>query len=394
MKPAQRLDPVPAYPYVAWSRRCREAAARDLEVIRLDIGDPDLPPPASVVDRLREAVACPSRHGYPGYRGAPELRTAFAGYVARRFDVEVDPETQVLPLLGAKEGIVHLALASAGPGDVVLVPDPGYAPYAIGALLAGSTIERLPLATERGALPDLGAVSEDMARRARLLWLNYPNNPTGATAGLGFLAEAVAFARRHRILLCHDAAYVDIGLDGERPPSVLQIPGATEVAIEFHSLSKTYNMAGWRLGMAVGRADAVGLLARIKSNIDSGIFLCLQDAATEALVVKREWIDRRNDVYRRRLEVLRGALSGIGWTSAPPRATPYLWVRIPGETSAQAAADEMLDTVGIAVAPGTFFGPGGEGYVRVSATCPTDQVEEAACRLRQWTPRWSGRRTG
>jgi len=382
MKRAMRLEQIPPYPFAEWNQRCREADRRGIDVIRLDIGDPDLGPPSLALDALRQSLGEAGSHRYPGYRGTAALRMAIAAYYARRFGVTLDPDSQVVPLLGSKEGIVHLPLSCVDPGDVVLVPDPGYAPYRVGAILAGGVPVAFPLRAERGYFPDFDAIPARIADRAVLMWLNYPNNPTGAVAGLDDLATAVAFARRHRILLCHDVPYADIAFDGYRPPSALQVPGAVDVTVEFHSLSKTLNMPGWRLGMAVGSADALALLSLVKSNVDSGIFAALQSAATNALSTGQEWTATRNGVYCERLSLLVEGLNGAGFAASAPRATFYVWARTPAGWTSEALARHLLDEAGVAVAPGSFFGPAGEGYVRISATAPTERIEEAVRRLR------------
>jgi LL-diaminopimelate aminotransferase len=348
----------------------------------LDMGDPDLPPPIEIVEALCQAAGSAGQHRYPGYRGTPALREAIAGYYQRRFGVSLSPESEVTPLLGSKEGIVNLALASLDPGDLVLVPDPGYAPYARGAALAGAESYPFPLLPDRGFLPDLEALPRDVANRAVLMWLNYPNNPTGATADLAFFSEAVEFARYHDLLLCHDAPYCDVGYDGYRAPSLLQVPGALEVAVEFNSLSKTYNMPGWRLGMAVGNGKALDSLAQVKSNVDSGIFRPLQEAAIQALSVDPAWISGRNAVYQERLDLVLEGLEVAGLAASRPRATLYVWARVPSGWKSEAFALALLEETGVALAPGPFFGSAGEGYVRVSVTASTALIRQAMERLR------------
>ncbi len=401
MKSSRRLAHLPSYPFARWADYVARSRPDDHEVIRLDIGNPDMAPPDRVVETLCRSARRADLHGYPGYRGLPALRQAIAGYYQRRFGVSLDPETEVVSLIGSKEGLVNMSLACLDPGEVVLVPDPGYAPYARGAILAGAEVHTVPLPPERGFLPDLDAIPPPVADEAALMWLNYPNNPTGATADLDFLAKAVEFARHHDLLLCHDAPYADVTYDGYRAPSVLQIPGASRVAVEFNSLSKMVNMAGWRIGMAVGNARALEALTRVKSNIDSGIFLPLQQAAIEALSVDGDWVAKRNATYRKRLEILADGLHQVGLKASPPKATLYLWVRIPetfgdrGSTSwtSEEFAKALFQETGIAVAPGSFFGDAGEGFVRVSATAPTAQIEEARRRLCELSP-WALRPAG
>ncbi len=388
MKPSGRLQDVPPYPFVRWNAACQRAADEGIDVIRLDMGNPDLPPPDAVTDALCTSARSADHHGYPGFRGTPRLREAIATFYARRFGVTLDPETQIVPLLGSKEGIVNLSLACLDPGDVVLVPDPGYAPYARGALLAGGNPAFFPLVEERAFVPNLQSLPMETVRRAVMLWLNYPNNPTGATADLTFLAEAVEFARTNDLLLCHDAPYADVTFDGYVAPSVLQVPGAADIAVEFNSVSKTFNMAGWRVGMAVGQPDALALLAQIKSNVDSGVFLPIQDAAVRALSVDSDWIAARNEVYRQRLAMLVEALNAAGLDASLPRATLYLWVRLPPGVDSEALALHLLEATGISVSPGTFFGSAGRGFLRVSATASTDRIVEASQRLRRLPSDW------
>lgn len=381
MKRAARLQEMPVYPFARWAGYVENVRQRGLDLIRLDVGNPDLPPPETVIEALCRSARQVDRHGYTGYRGHPSLREAIASYYRHRFGVILDPDGEVLPLIGSKEGIVNFALACLDPGDLVLVPDPGYAPYAAGAALAGAGVQTVPLRPERGFLPDLAAIPADVADRAVLLWLNYPNNPTGATADLGFLQEAVAFARRHNLLLCHDTPYCDVSYDGYVAPSVLQVPGASEVAVEFNSLSKTFNMAGWRVGMAVGNADALAALAQVKTNVDSGLFLPLQEAAVQALSVDPAWLAGRNAIHQERLEIVLRALAQAGLEASRPRATLYAWARVPAGWTSEGFALALLQQTGVAIAPGSFFGPGGEGYVRLSVTAPTARVREAMARL-------------
>ena len=396
MKRATRLTNTPPYPFARWAEHIGAARQRGIDVIRLDVGNPDLPPSDEVIEALCQSAHCPEHHGYPGYRGLPALRQAIASYYERRFGVTLDPETQVVPLIGSKEGIINLALACLDPGDLALVPDPGYAPYTRGVALAGAQVHAFPLLPERGFLPDLDAIPAGVADRAVLMWLNYPNNPTGAVADLEFFAQAVEYARRHNLLLCHDAPYCDVTYDGYVAPSILQVDGATDVAVEFNSLSKTANMAGWRVGMAVGSASALAALAQVKSNVDSGLFRPLQEAAIRALAVDPAWLAARNRLYQERLDIILDGLRAVGIAASRPRATLYVWAGIPERDGARDAkgedpgwtseefALELLRQTGVSVVPGTFFGPAGEGYVRVSVTAPTERIREAVQRLRHF----------
>jgi LL-diaminopimelate aminotransferase len=385
VRPARRIATVPPYLFAELDRRRAEVEARGVDVIPLGIGDPDLPTPEPVVARLQAEAARPANHRYPDYEGSRSFREACAAYMARRFGVELDPRTppdgEVLALIGAKEGLAHLVWAFVDPGDVALCPDPGYPVYAVHTRFAGGEPYPLPLREERGFLPDLGAVPPAVARRAKILFLNYPNNPTAAVADLAFFEEAVAFCRRYDILLCHDAAYVEIGYDGYRAPSVLQVPGAKDVAVEFHSLSKPFNMTGWRIGFACGSREAIRALSVVKSNTDSGPFTAVQAAAEEALRLPPEVLDRQLEVYRRRRDLMVDALRRAGIAARSPQATIYLWCPVPrGETSAGFAA-RLLEEAGVFVTPGTGYGPHGEGYFRISLTCPDDRLEEAARRI-------------
>jgi LL-diaminopimelate aminotransferase len=382
MKSADRVGNLPPYVFARLGQRIGELTARGKDVIRLDIGSPDLPPPDFVIEAMYRSAKDPSHHGYGGYYGTPELRRAMASYYERRFGIALDPERQVVPLIGSKEGIANVALAFVDPGQTVLVPDPGYPTYTLGTLLAGGVPYRLPLRAENQFLPDLEAIPPDVAHSARILWLNYPNNPTGSIAPLEFFEQVVEFARHNDLLVCHDNPYCDVTFDGYVAPSLLQVPGALDVALEFNSLSKTYNMAGWRVGMAVGNARAAEALARTKTNIDSGIFRPIQDAAVLTLTGDQTWLEERNEIYRHRRDLILAALQAIGIEAAKPVASLYIWARIPPGNSSVAFASELLEEVGVSVTPGAAFGSHGEGYVRISLGMSTDRIQEAMERLR------------
>lgn len=381
MRTANRIDKLPPYLFASLDRRIAEARDRGIDVISFAIGDPDQPTPANVIEAGAAALHDPANHRYPSYYGLADLRRAIAGYYRRRFAVDLDPESQVLPLIGSKEGIGNLATAFVDPGDVVLVPDPGYPVYATSAILAGGRPVPLRLPESRGFQPDLAQVSPGDAAAAKILWLNYPNNPTAAIAGDGTFAAAVEFCRANNLLLAHDAAYVDVTYDGYVAPSVLQTPGATEVALEFGSLSKTYNMTGWRVGWAVGSPVAVEALGRVKTNIDSGIFNAIQRAGIEALEGPQEAVAANRAVYRRRRDILVDALNSSGWTLVPPKGAIYLWVPTPGGESSASFADFLLEEAGCVVAPGIGYGAGGEGFVRFSLTIDDARLEEGAERI-------------
>ncbi len=385
MRSARRLDSLPLYVFATLDAKLKALRDRGVDVIKLDIGSPDGPPPEFVVQALYHSASDPTRHGYAGYAGTPRLRQAMVDYYGRRFGVTLNVANQVLPLLGSKEGIANMALAWLDPGDLALIPDPGYPTYAASVAMAGAQAYCMPLTAAKQWLPDLDAIPDEVARQARLMWLNYPNNPTGAVAPLAFFEKAVDFCRRYDILLCHDAPYADVCFDGYVAPSLLQVPGAADVAVEFNSLSKSHNMAGWRVGMAVGNATAVAALLQMKSNMDSGIFLAVQDAAVAALTGDQSWIEARNGEYQRRRDALYEVLvRDLGLEVELPAASLYLWPRVPaGYTSAE-YADKILGATGVSLTPGSAFGAHGEGYLRISLGQTTERVMEAVDRLRAW----------
>jgi len=381
MKLAKRVEQLPAYLFAEISRKIAEKRAQGVDVVSFGIGDPDLPTPRHILDALSQASAEPANHRYPESEGLPELKEVIARWYRRRFEVELDPEREVLPLIGSKEGIGHIALCFIDPGDVALVPDPGYPVYAVGTVLAGGEPYYLPLTDENEFLPDLGSVPEQIAAKAKVLWLNYPNNPTGAVADLDFFERAVAFARRHDIAILHDGPYSEVAFGGYKPVSFLQTQGAREVGIEFHSLSKSYNMTGWRVGMAVGNAETIDALRRVKSNLDSGIPQAIQRMAIAALDGPDDCIEEHNRIYEIRRDRLVAALSGLGLRLRAPEASLYLWARVPDGTTSVGFATQLLDEVGVVVTPGIGYGPTGEGYVRLSLTIADERLEEGLRRL-------------
>jgi LL-diaminopimelate aminotransferase len=384
MQTAQRLNNLPTYVFATIGKRIQALKAQGVDVIPLDIGSPDLTPPDAAIETLERSARDPRKHGYPSFYGAPSFRAAVAEYYGRRFGVELDPESQVLALIGSKEGIFHLPMAFVDPGTVALVPDPGYPTYRNAVYLVGGEVYPMPLAEERGWLPDLTAIPSEVLARTRIMWLNYPSNPTTAIAPLSFLAEAVEFARKHSILLAYDNPYADVTWDGYVAPSVLQVPGAMDVAVEFNSLSKSHNMAGWRVGMVVGNREALAALARLKTNADTGIFQPLQDAAVAALQTDDGWIAQRNQVYRERRQVVTAALDRMGLSYTPSSATLYVWVRLPaGQRSADYAA-ALLEATGVSLSPGIAFGEHGEGYVRITLGHPAARLAEAMERWERW----------
>jgi len=378
---ARRLAALPPYLFVEIDRKRREAIARGIDVINLSIGDPDLPTPLPIVRALARAARDPANHRYPESEGLERFRQAVSDWYRRRFGVELSPQREVLTLIGAKEGIGHLPLAVVNPGDIVLIPDPAYPVYRAGTIFAGGIPYEMPLRRENGFLPDLSAIPRSVLERARLMFLNYPNNPTGAVAPVAFYEEVVAFAQRHNIIVAQDNTYSEICFDGYRPPSFLQVPGAKDIGIEFHSLSKTFNMTGWRIACAVGRAEVIEALRMVKSNLDSGAFQAVQEAGIVALSMAEEISRRNSAIYQRRRDVLVRGLRKVGLEVDAPRATFYVWPRVPpGQDSAGFVA-RLIETAGIVATPGSGFGKEGEGYVRFALTAPIPRLREAIGRL-------------
>jgi LL-diaminopimelate aminotransferase len=378
---AQRLDRVPPYLFAEIERRIETMVADGVDVISLGIGDPDLPTPPAVVEALQRAVDRPETHQYPSNRGLAAFREAVAGFYERRFGVEVDPATEVIPVLGGKEGVAHVALACLDPEDVALAPDPGYPPYTSGPVFAGAEVYYLPLAAEHAFMPRLDTIPQAVASRANLLYFNYPNNPTGAVVTDDFFARAVAFAREHDLVAVHDSAYTEIAFDGYTPPSFLATPGAKDVGAEIFSLSKGWNMTGWRIGWIAGSAEVVERYRQLKTNLDSGMFDALQLAGVTALTEARDFPREMSEVYRRRRNLMIEALGAIGIATDPPRATPYLWIRVPEGHDSTSFTELVLAQSAVIVSPGPSFGPSGEGYVRISLTVPDARLEEAAGRI-------------
>jgi len=392
-RPAERLAALPPYFYADLTQRLAQLRARGVDLIRLDAGSPDLPPAPFIVQALQHSAEKPNHHGYMPYGGTPEYRAAWAEFYGRRFGVELDPQSEVLGLIGSKEGIFNLTLAFVNPGDGVLVPDPGYATYANAALFAGAEVVYLPLLAENKFLPDLrplkaakrfDAIPSDALRRAKLMWLNYPNNPTGAVAPPEFFAEVIALAHAHHFIVAHDAPYTEITFDGYRAPSLLQLPGAKDVGVEFHSLSKTYNMAGWRVGVAAGNPEVLRALGRLKGHIDTGTFRPIMDAAAAALTGDQSWTIERNEIYRERRDVVVAALRAAGFQADTPVAAIYVWARLPEGVDDRAYAAGLLEATGVSVTPGSVLGPSGAGYFRIALCLPTERLREAMQRVERW----------
>ena len=383
MRPARRLDRIPPYLFAELERKVAAKRAAGVDVISLGIGDPDRPTPERIVAAMQAAVADPATHQYPSNRGRADFREAVRDFYARRFGVEIDPDTQVIPAIGAKECVFNLNLAFLDPGDVALASDPGYPVYTGGPLLAGAEPVLMPLVPERGFRPDLDAIPADAVKRAKLLFVNYPNNPTGAVVPDGFFEELVEFGRRTGVLIVHDNAYSETTYDGYRAPSFLQTPGSTEVGVEVFSLSKGYNMTGWRCAAIVGNADAIETYWRLKTNIDSGLFEAVQLAGVAALAPETDDdVAEMNRVYQRRRDLVCDALSKIGVDVTPPRGTIYVWAPVPaGFDSAAAYCEHVLEEAGVVLSPGGAYGPNGEGFFRISLTTPDERLLEAVDRL-------------
>ena len=381
MNLARRMRSIPPYLFADLDRKRAALRAKGVDVINLGIGDPDLPTPPHIIDALAAAARDPATHPYPPYEGTREFRQAVAGWYGRRFGVTLDPDREVLALIGSKEGLAHIPWVFVDPGDPVLVSDPGYPVYAVATLMAEGEPVPVPLDPARGWLPDLSAIPDAIARRARVFFLNYPNNPTGATADLAFFEDVVAFARRWDILVVHDNTYSEIAYEGYRPPSFLQAPGAMEVGIEFHSLSKTYCMTGWRLGFAVGNREAVQALATLKTNIDSGQFTAIQVAGCAALTGPQDAVRERVATWERRRNVAVQGLRAAGLDVPMPRATFYLWIRVPSGFDSVGFAAHLLEHAGVVVTPGIGYGTRGSGYIRISLTAPDERIAEAIQRI-------------
>ena len=382
MKLAKRLERIPPYMFAELEKRIAAKKEAGVDVISLGIGDPDLPTPPHIVDAMIKALKDPGTHQYPSNRGRSEFREAIAGFYGSRFGVTLDPETEIIPAIGAKECIYNLNFAFMDAGDVALASDPGYPVYTGGPLLAGAEAELLPLLPERGFAPDLDAVSADAARRARLMFLSYPNNPTGAVVPDGLFEQAVEFARKHDLLVVHDNAYSELTYDGYVAPSFLATEGAMDVGVEVFSLSKTYNMTGWRCAAIVGNRQAIEQYWRLKTNVDSGLFEAVQLAGAAALRGPQDSVAEMCQIYRRRRDLVIGALRDIGIVIEPPKGTIYIWAPVPRGHSSASFAEEVLERSGVVVSPGSAYGPSGEGFFRISLTVPDDRLAEAVERMR------------
>jgi LL-diaminopimelate aminotransferase len=382
-RPSKRLEAIPPYKFQELEQQIADKRAAGIDVISLGIGDPDEPTYPHVVEAMREAVADPAYHQYPSNRGREEFRQAFASFYDRRFGVEIDAKSEVIPAIGAKECIYNLCFAFLDPGDVALASDPGYPVYTGGPILAGAEAELLPLVPELGFAPDLSAVPAEVAARARLLFVNYPNNPTGAIVPDGFFEQVVAFAREHEILVVHDNAYSETTYDGYVAPSFLATPGAKEVGVEVFSLSKGYNMTGWRCAAILGNAEAIQTYWRLKTNVDSGLFEAIQMAGVAALEGPSEPLEQMNETYARRRDLVVSALGQIGVEVVSPQGTIYVWAPVPEGHTSTSFCELVLEEAAVVISPGSMYGPSGEGFFRIALTAPDERIEEAVERMRK-----------
>ncbi|AFZ27041.1 aspartate/tyrosine/aromatic aminotransferase [Cylindrospermum stagnale PCC 7417] len=392
MQFAKRLDRIPPYLFAEINRKQNELVTKGVDIINMGVGDPDKPTPADIVQVMHEAIDDASNHNYPPYQGTQEFREAVAKWMEQRFGVTgLNPNTEIVSSVGSKEAIHNTFLAFVEAGDYTLIPDPGYPVYQTSTIFAGGEFFTMPLKAENNFLPDLSAIPEEVARKAKLLWINYPNNPTGAIATTEFFTELVAFGKEYNILLCHDNAYSEIAYDAYKPPSILQVPGAKDIAIEFHSLSKSYNMAGWRIGFVVGNAIGIKGLTQVKSNIDSGVFKAIQACAIAAYSSTSEAKHQAAmSVYQNRRDIIIQGLQSLGWPIQPPKASLYIWVPVPPGYSSAEFVTLLLDKCGIIVAPGNGYGAGGEGFFRIALTITEERLRAGIQRLKDAGIRYTG----
>ncbi len=380
---AKRIKKLPPYLFARIEKKIEEAKEKGIDIISFGIGDPDSPTPQYIIDELCKEAQNAENHQYPSSAGMLSFRQAVCDYYQDTHGVELDPKNEVVTLIGSKEGVGHINFCYVDPGDINLVPDPGYPVYSIGTLLAGGDSYLMPLLAENGFLPDFTKIPEDIAKKAKLMFLNYPNNPTGAVAGKDFFAEAVAFAKKYDIIICHDAAYTELAFEGYEPTSILEVPGAKEVCIEFGSLSKPFNMTGWRIAWAVGRSDVIDALTRLKSNLDSGQFQAIQYAAIKGLTGSKDSVIELRSLYRRRMEKVIKGLNGMGWNLPIPKATFYVWAPVPKGFTSASFAEYVLDKAGVIITPGNGYGEYGEGYFRISITLADERIDEGLKRLKE-----------
>ncbi len=383
MRVSERLKKIPPYLFAEIDRKVAEAKAQGKDVISLGIGDPDTPTLQPVVDAMHEAINNPANHDYPPYNGTANFRKAACDWMKKRFGVELNPDTEMLCNIGSKEAIAHVFFAFVDEGDYTLVPDPGYPVYKNATIFAGGTPYSMPLLEENGFLPDLDAIPEEVAKKSKLMFLNYPNNPTGAVATKEFFKKAVDFCKKYDILLCSDMAYSEMTYDGYKAPSVLEVEGGMDVALEFYSHSKSYNMTGWRVGFVCGNKDAVKALGTIKNNIDSGTFKAIQDAAIKAFEIDESYIESLNNVYQERRDVMEAGLKELGWDIKPSKATFYIWIPVPQGYTSEQFATKMLEEAAIVVPPGNGYGKYGEGYIRIALTKDVEVLKKCINRMKE-----------
>lgn len=388
IQPAEKIAGFKPYFFAQLNKTITALRAEGKEIIRLDMGSPDLAPPDFIINALAKAASDPSLHNYAPLNGTASYKKAGAAYYHKRFGVDLDPETEILSLIGSKEGLFHLEQSILNPGDTIIIPNPGYPVYRAAAHIAGAKIFDLPLHPENGYLPDFTNIPDEVANKAKILWLNYPNNPTGAIASLPVFQQAVEFCMEHEILLAHDAPYCDITFEGFQAPSILQIPGAKQVAIEFNSLSKTYNMAGWRLGFMVGNPEVVRIVHTYKSQVDTSTFIPLMVSAEQALTGDQTWLEGRNEIYRQRRDMVIQALKDMGIPAEIPKAAFYIWTRFPAAfPDSVTFCDRLLREAGVSTTPGSNFGSQGEGYFRISLGQDTALIQKAMIKMKNWLSR-------
>lgn len=383
MERAERIKKIPPYLFAQIDKKISELKSKGIDVISLGIGDPDLPTPPNIIEAMKKAVEVKEYHRYPDYEGSLEFREAVSTYYKNRFNVSLDPKSEVMALIGSKEGIAHIFLAFVNPGDYVLIPDPAYPVYKTAAIFAGGIPYTMPLLEENNFLPDFSKIDEEILKKAKLMFLCYPNNPTGAVANEEFFMEAIELAKKYDIILCHDSAYAEITYDGYKAPSILSFPGAKDIAVEFGSLSKPYRMTGWRIGYAVGNSEIIQGLGIIKTNVDSGQFTAIQKAGIEALLGPQDSIKEMNDIFKKRRDLVVNTLREIGIDVKSPKATFYIWVKVPEGYTSASFAEKLIEQAAVVVTPGSAYGEYGEGYVRISLTTPDHRLMEAMERIKK-----------
>jgi LL-diaminopimelate aminotransferase len=390
MQLTERVKKIPPYLFATIDKKKAEARAKGMDIVDLGIGDPDLPTPDFIVDAMAAAIRKPENHNYPPYEGTLAFREAVARWYLHRFGVTLDPKNEVVSLIGSKEGIAHAFLTFLDPGDIALLPDPGYPAYKVNALIAGGVPYMVPAPASQNYEPDLEAIPADVLKKSKMIFLNYPGNPTGALASDAFYERAIAFAKKHDILICTDMAYSEVYYEGQKPRSILEFPGGKDVAIEFHTLSKTFNMTGWRIGMVVGNEEAVQALGKIKTNMDSGIFKAIQEAVIPALDEKADtFVAAQNVIYQKRRDIIVDGLRELGWDLPSPKATFYIWAPVPKGYTSESFTLHLLDTIGVLVVPGNGYGDNGEGYFRISITTSEARLHEAVARLKKANVRFA-----